>query len=203
MDGRACDAGNDCITVFAKSSTIPIRRSATDAPSLCRGSRRGAANFVIMRIASPTSPVQRHAHAHHQPRRVACDGSPSASRARTRSSSADGASALMWMGGSIAAGPQRTRATGLPPMTLGKRHWARAKRTSPARPWKIYVCDIPTERERSSVDHQWKQEEEPRLDWEVPGFSPPRLHSQAACLLPSDRRLRHMRLPARNLRTCS
>jgi hypothetical protein len=54
-----------------------------------------------------------------------------------------GASALMWMGGSIAAGPQHTRATGFPPMTLGKRHWARAKRSSPARPWKIYVCDIP------------------------------------------------------------
>jgi hypothetical protein len=213
MDGRACDARNDCITVFAKSSTIPIRRSATGAPSLCRGSRRGAANFVVMRTASHTSPVQRHAHTHHQPRRVACDGSQSASGARTRSCSADGASALMWMGGSIAEGPQRTRTTGFPPMTLGKRHWARAKRSSLARPWKIYVCDIPTERERSSVNHHWKQEEEPHLDWEVPGLSPPRLrvrHSQAACLLPSDQRLRFTRLPAstldafaRNLRTCS
>ena len=213
------------------SRPLPIRRSATGAPSLCRGSRRGAANFAIMRTASHTSPVHRHAHTHHQPRRVACDGSPSASGARTRSCSADGASALMWMDGSIAAGPKlgkpgragpsamfsgcgrRTRATGFPPMTLGKRHWARAKRSSPARPWKIYVCDIPTERERSSVDHKWKQEEEPHLDWEVPGLSSPRLrvrHSQAACLLPSDRQQRHTRLPAStldafalNLRTCS
>jgi len=37
--------------------------------------------------------------------RVARDGSPSASGARTRSCSADGASALRWMDGSIAAGP--------------------------------------------------------------------------------------------------
>src|SRR5262249_62246634 len=43
-----------------------------------------------MRTASHTSPVQRHAHTHHQPRPVACDGSPSASGARTRSCSADG-----------------------------------------------------------------------------------------------------------------
>jgi len=127
MHGRGGDQ-NYRIMAFAK---LPCRNPnpplVTDAVGICPEIRRSAAIFAVMRTASHTSPVHRP-HAHQQPRPSRVTGSrptkASASGALARSCSPDAASALIWMGGSVATGPQ-----------FGKPDRADLHRCSRARLW--------------------------------------------------------------------